>query len=350
MKNNKYPYIIAEIGCNHNGDIQLAKKMIDEAKRCGCDAVKIQLWTSKELVTRDHMLELDNGDVILENVAEWKTKEHGLNNIFEQTDKYAISYDEHIEIFDYCRKIGIDYGSTGVTKEGIDFLVDQKVNFLKVASMDINNPDFVSHLLSKDIPVYISVGLASLAEIESIVNLITPEKRDNVVFLQCTSLYPPVESEVNLNFMKTMKKTFNIRVGYSDHTLGFSISLAAVALGAEVLEKHFTLDKNMPGWDHKVSADPVEMEIMCTESKRIVDSLGSYERILSEREINKRLKFRRSAVTIRYLSKGDKITFEDIVFKRPGTGIAPNEMKYLIGRILKHDIVTDKTLFWEDLV
>lgn len=348
MKKNKYPYIIAEIGGNHNGNMDLAKKMIDIAKECGADAVKFQLYRGNELITRKHLIELNSGIVKLENVQEWNTKELGLKNIFEQIEQFAIQEKEHIELFEHARKIGIDYASSCITNEEIDFLVNQKVNFLKIASMDVNNPVFIHHALSKNIPIIISLGLASLGEIENVVNLIPEKYKKNVTLLHCISLYPPKDELVNLNFIKTLSTNFDIEIGYSDHTLGFSIALAAVALGAKVIEKHFTLDKNMPGWDHKVSANPDELKIICEESKRIFESLGDGRKKVSKEEMEKRLKFRRSCITATELTASHIISEKDIVYKRPGTGISPDEIKYLIGRKLKKDVKADYLLTWED--
>ena len=350
INNRKYPYIIAEIGCNHNGDVELAKKMVTEAKKCGCDAVKFQLWRPDELATEDHQKELNDGVVKLENVSEWNTPEHGLNDIFSQIKKYTFSYEKHIELFEYCREIGIDYSSTPITNEGVDFLTDQKAQFLKISSMDVNNTELISYCIKTGLPVIISVGLADLAEIERVVSLFTDTTVDQLTILQCTSLYPPREEEINLHFMNTIKDTFKINTGYSDHSLGFSIPLAAIALGAKVIEKHFTLDKDMPGWDHKVSANPEEMKIICSEGKKIADSLGNGIRKLNDREMEKRLKFRRSAVAAIDLRKGNIVNKSDLVYKRPGTGISPDEEKYLIGRVLRNDIEAGKTIFWKDLI
>src|SRR6185503_17634407 len=167
----KAPYIIAEIGCNHNGDVALAKKMMSEAKACGCDAVKFQLWKKDELFTDQYLRDLDEGRIKLENVSEWKTKEMGLRNIFDQVEKFHIYKKEHIELFAFAKKLKVDVGSTVVTKDGVDFLIEQKVAFLKVASMDTNYPDFVEYVISKNYPAIISTGMGSQKEIDTIVKL-----------------------------------------------------------------------------------------------------------------------------------------------------------------------------------
>lgn len=346
----KYPYIIAEIGGNHNGDIELGKKMILAAKEAGADSVKFQLYRKEDLWTQDHLEELNRGDVQLENVSNWSTEELGLQNIFDQVKRFAIQEKEHIELFNYAREIGIQYATSTFTKNDIDFCIDQKVAYLKVASCDVTNLDLIEYGLSKNYPIMISVGMASLGDIENIVSLIPESCKKNVTILHCVSLYPPKDSYVNLKFMNTIKNAFGINVGYSDHTLGFSVPLAAVAHGASVIEKHFTLDKNMPGWDHKVSADPKEMRIICHESKRIIDALGTGIKVLSADELEKRKKFRRSCATAGALKAGQVITKDDILFKRPGTGIPANKIYEIIGRHVAHDIAADKTLFWEDLV
>lgn len=346
----RYPYIVAEIGGNHNGDVELGKRMIREAKACGADAVKFQLYRRCDLWTEDHLKELNDGLVKLENVSAWETKELGLKDIFAQVDKFAVQEKEHIEFFNCARECGIDYGTSTFTKKDVDFCIDQKVANLKVASCDVTNLDLIEYVISKDYPTHIALGMASLAEIEAIVNLIPEKCRHNVTLLHCVSLYPPKDELVNLKFIETLRRNFGMAVGYSDHTLGFEIPLAAVAMGASVIEKHFTLDKNMPGWDHRVSADPAEMKIICSASKRITDALGDGIRRVSDDELAKCKKFRRTIATARALKAGEEIRYEDILFKRPGTGIPADKYKEIIGRHVVRDIDENKTLFWEDLV
>ena len=192
--------------------------------------------------------------------------------------------------------------------------------------------------------------MCSLGEVENIVNLVPQKFRHNVTLLHCVSLYPPKDEYVNLNFMDTLKNAFGLPVGFSDHTLGTAIPLAAIAKGAAVIEKHFTLDKNLPGWDHKVSATPNEMKIICEDGKRIIDALGSGIKVVSDAEMEKRLKFRRGLVTKHALEKGHELVYDDFMFKRPGTGISADRLNEVIGRHVNRDIEADKTLFWEDLV
>lgn len=345
-----HPYIVAEIGGNHNGDIDLAKRMIRSAKECGADAVKFQLYRRCDLWTEDHLKELNDGVVKLENVSSWSTEELGLKDIFAQVDRFAVQEQEHIEFFSYARECGIDYGTSAFTKKDVDFCIDQRVANLKVASCDVTNLDLIEYVISRDYPVHIALGMASLSEIAAIANLVPERCRRNVTFLHCVSLYPPEDGLVNLRFLETLRRNFGIEVGYSDHTLGFEIPLAAIALGARVVEKHFTLDKGMPGWDHRVSADPEEMRIICSAARRISAALGDGIKRVSDGELAKRMKFRRSIATARPLKAGQEISYEDIVFKRPGTGISADRFREIIGRHAARDIESDKTLFWEDLL
>ncbi len=346
----KYPYIVAEIGANHNGDMDLALKLIEEAKKSGADAVKFQMYGKNDLCTFDYLTELNEGVVKLENVPAWSSSELGLSNIFEQAEKFAVEEKEHIEYFDFARKIGIDYSTSAFNKNGVDFCVDQKVAFLKIASCDVTNLDLIEYAISKNYPLQIALGMADLGDIDAIVKMIPENNRHNITLLHCVSLYPPKDEIVNLNFINTLRSTFGLKVGYSDHTLGYSIPLAAITLGATVIEKHFTLDKNLPGWDHKVSATPDEMRIICEQSKRIIDAMGNGLKIVSQDELEKRKKFRRSVTTAHMIPEGHVISYDDIVFKRPGTGIPANNWKEIIGRRTNRNIEADKTLFWEDLV
>lgn len=349
MWKNKTPYIIAEIGCNHNGDLDLARKMIHEAEKCGCDAVKFQLWTKDMLFTDNYLQELNDGKVRLENVSKWETKELGLNNIFDQVERFSIYKKEHEALFACARKAKIGYSSSVFRKEDVDFLIDQKVSFLKIASMDINNFELIDYVLSRNYRTVISTGLATLGEIDMVAQRVPSKARKNVALLHCVSLYPPRDAMVNLKFIQTLSAVYGFTIGYSDHTLGYSIPLAAAALGARVIEKHFTLDKKLPGWDHHVSADPQEMQIICRETKRISAALGDGRKVLSDEEKEKQLKFRRSLVTTREIKKGEKFTAKHFTFKRPGTGIPPHEVNYVIGRQAARKLEGNRTVTWRDI-
>lgn len=348
LKNLNKPYIIAEIGCNHNGDTDLAIKMIDEAKKCGADAVKLQFFDANNLCTNKYLDELDAGIVRLENVDR---KIFDLFNVREQIKKYRNDEKQLIIFREHCKNIGIDFGCAAANEQGIEFLASIQSDFIKLASMDADNPKMIKAAIKTGLPIIISTGMSSLAEIDEIYNLFKKENYDNFSLLHCVSIYPPRNEIVNLNFIDTLQNIYrDCEIGYSDHTLGYAISLAAIAKGAKIIEKHFTLDKNMEGWDHKVSADPKDLEIICKEGQNIFECLGSYHKIVSQDELEKREKFRRSATTARDIKEGEIITENDIVYKRPGTGITPAESKWLIGRKAKCDIAEDTTLVWDYFV
>lgn len=350
LKNMKQLYIIAEIGCNYNGDINLGLKMIDEAKRCGAHAVKFQFFNETNLSTNKYLDELDSGKVKLENVDKWESKGLGLSTIREQVRAF-MSTKEQLKIFrDYAKKIDLDFGCTPADEFGVEFLASIQSDFIKLSSMDADNPKMINAAIKTGLPIIISTGMSSLAEIDEIYNIFKKAKYDNFSLLHCVSIYPPRNEIVNLNFINTLQQIYDCEIGYSDHTLGYAISLAAIAKGAKIIEKHFTLDKNMEGWDHKVSADPQELEIICKEGQNIFECLGSNYKVVSQDELDKREKFRRSATTTRNIKEGEIITEDDIVYKRPGTGITPTEAKWLIGRKARHDIAEDTTLIWDYFV
>jgi len=335
------PYIIAEIGANHNGDMDLARKMINSAKSCGCDAVKFQSWTPDSLVARE---EYDRN----QKYADSRKKHFG--SLKDMVEKYYLREDQHWELKRYCDKVGIEFCSTPFSKEEADLLEEMKVPFIKIASMDINNLSFLGHVARKKKPILLSTGMATLAEIENAVRTIEAEGNSQIILLHCISIYPPAYEDINLNNIVMLRRSFGFPVGFSDHTVGVSIPLASVALGTCVIEKHFTLDKDMPGWDHAISANPDEMSFIVKESINIVKSLGSFRRYVSQAEEKKKIIFRRSIVAKKDLKKNSVINMDDIVFKRPGSGIRPDEAPYVINRIVKRDISADELIAWKDLL
>ncbi len=341
-------YVIAEIGANHNGDMTLAREMIAAAKDCGCDAVKFQLWGRHTAHTESYIQKLSAqkklGDVDL------STPELGLGTVADQLERFQCTQDQHVELKQYADSVGIDFSSTALTEEDIDFLVELDVAFLKIASQDTDHPHFIKYIAEKGLPTILSTGLSNWAEIEEAVECFKPDQMHNLCLMHVVSLYPPDDSLINLRKIMTMESVFGVPVGYSDHSIGFSIPLAAVTLGAVAIEKHFTMDKNMPGWDHKVSADPAEMRIICSEAKRIHAALGSANPQLSPDEVKKADHFRRSIVTTKAVKKGEVLSMDKLFFKRPGVGIKPNELKYVLNRVASRDIAGDELVKWDDLV
>lgn len=348
LKNNKKigdfekPYIIAELGSNHNGDMNIAEKLIRQAKEAGCDCVKFQSWSkdtifSKKVYEDNYFLADDyrnRDDYTLEEIVE----------------EFSISESELLDMKKICDRLDIDCTSTPFSKREVDFLVDTlHVPFIKVASMDLNNYPFLDYIGSKGIPVVLSTGLSDLYEIDKAVKTIEKTGNTQISLLHCISIYPPKMEDINLNNIYTLRKIYpEYPIGFSDHTIGTSIPLAAVAMGAAIIEKHFTLDKNMFGWDHKVSADFKEMQEIVKESENICKALGSYKRIVSDAELKKREAFRRSIVASKRILKGQVITEDMIDYKRPGTGIPPEYKDFIIGRIAKNDIEYDQMILESD--
>ncbi|WP_445383551.1 N-acetylneuraminate synthase family protein [Robiginitalea sp. IMCC43444] len=340
VQNYQRPYVIAEIGANHNGDMKLAKKMILSAKECGADCVKFQSWTSKSLIARE---EYERNQVYNDS----KKKHFG--SLKEMVSKYALTDQQHKDLKDFCESHQITFASSPFSPAEADLLARLEVPFFKIASMDINYLDFIGHVAAYQKPIILSTGMATLSEIDKAVNTCFQKGNDQVILLHCISIYPPEYKDIHLNNIPMLQQAFGLPVGFSDHTIGTSIPLASVALGACLIEKHFTLDKDLPGWDHEISADPREMKEICTESKNITASLGSSIRTVSEAEENKKAKFRRSLVFTKSLKKGSVLNRSDLTAKRPGTQIPPDALKFVLGRTLSQDVNEDDLVSWDSL-
>ncbi|MBW6488461.1 N-acetylneuraminate synthase family protein [Sulfurimonas sp.] len=337
------PYVIAELGANHNGDMELAKKLIVQAKEAGADCVKFQSWSKNTIFARK---KYEDNYFIADDYRD--RTDYTLEEI---VDDYSISEDELLEMKKFADELEIDCTSTPFSKEEADFLVDKLESpFIKVASMDLNNYPFLEYLAKKSKPIVISTGLSELYEIDKAVKTIENAGNGQIVILHCVSTYPPVDSDVHLNNIKTLMTTYpEYPIGFSDHTLGTAIPLASVALGACLIEKHFTFDKNMEGWDHKVSATKDEMQEIVENAKRISEALGSF-RIAATESDEKKREFRRSIVLTREMKKGEVISYEDIDYKRPGGAFDPDMTEFVVGRTVNKDLKFDHILTKEDIV
>ncbi len=333
------PYNIAEIGSNHNGDMDLAFKLIDAAVDSGADAVKFQSWSKKSLVCKNEYAR---------NTKYADTYRH-FGTLEEMCEKYQLTHEQHREAAQYCRKKNITFLSTPFSMDEADLLESLDVCCYKIASMDVNHHPLLAHVARKGKPVILSTGMATLGEIESALDIFRSNGAGPLALLHCIAIYPPRHEDINLRNLETLGKAFDLPVGFSDHSFGVAIPLAAVALGACIIEKHFTLDKNMKGWDHWVSATPEEMKTIVDEGKNIFTALGSSVRSLSVAEQEKKKSFRRRIVLKRNMFKGEKIEMSDLDFKRPGNGIAPSELAYVLGRHVNRDIEEDGELDWKDL-
>lgn len=333
------PYIIAEIGANHNGDMDLCKAMIDEARRCGADAVKFQSWSVNSLISRAEY----------ERHTSYGDKERHFGSLHEMVERYQLTAEQHRDVASYCETKGVHFMSTPFSPEEVDLLVALAVPALKVASMDVNHPVLLEHIAKTGKPVILSTGMASLAEIATALGTLRDHGAGPVALLHCVSIYPPAYEDVHLRNIPTLADAFEVPVGFSDHSLGVSVPLAAVALGACVIEKHFTTDKQLEGWDHPISADPPELEALCRDAKNIFTALGHKGRTVSPAELDKRRKFRRCIVLKHAVPAGHTLSLADLDYKRPGTGIHPNEYPYLVGRKTLRDLASDHELAWADL-
>lgn len=333
------PYIIAEVGSNHNGDMDLCRRLIDAAIDAGAHAVKFQSWTETSLIAKEEY----------ERNTEYSDKKRHFGSLRQMVKAYQLTTKQHLETHAYCQSRGIAFCSTPFAKEEADLLDKLEVPFIKIASMDIVNLPLLRHVARKNRPVVISTGMATLAEIEQSVETVRGEGNDQIVLLHCVSIYPPEYDMINLRNLASLQQIFEVPVGFSDHTLGTAIPLAAIALGACVIEKHFTLDQDMPGWDHAISANPAQLRTIVEEGKNIFTALGCTRRVVTETELEKRKKFRRSLLARHTLPQGHVLSEDDLDAKRPGTGISPDEIPYVLGRKIARDLQEDQVIRWEDL-
>ena len=333
------PYIIAELGANFNGDFGIAEEMVAQAAAAGIQAAKFQSWTKESIMIRQ---------LYAGKKAEITSFGHSEQS--ELLDYLSLSEADHVKAKALCDKYGLHFSSTPISFRHVDLLVDLDVPFLKVASMDLNHPLFIRYIAEQQRPVILSTGMGSYAEIDAAVKIFQDVGNDQLVLLHCTSLYPPNDDEINLLNLGDLQARYPYPVGYSDHSLGVTIPLAAVALGAPVIEKHYTLDKGMEGWDHAVSATADEFAQIVTESRRILLARGHKEHRLNEREAAQKSNFRRSLVYGGDLKAGTVLRLEDITYKRPGTGIPPAEYASVVGKTLGQDVQGDTLISQEQFV
>ncbi len=333
-------YVIAEIGSNHNGDMELAKKMIEVAKECGADAVKFQSWDttifSSDVYKKNYFLGDD-----YRNRSDYTLK--------EIVQEFAVTYDDLVLLRDHCRKVGIDFASTPFNEKQADDLVALDAPYVKIASMDVTNPRLLKHAARTGLPVILSTGFAELHEIDRAVGWLEEAGCEDLVILHCVSLYPPDDNEVNLDNIDMLRDLYGYPVGFSDHTRGTALPIAAIAKRAVIVEKHFTLDRDMFGWDHKMSCTPEELTEICSARDRIHPALGQRRRVVGARELSRRDEYRRSIVTARPVAKGARIVAEDLDFRRPGTGLEPAVSDLIVGTYAARDMEEDYLVTLSDI-
>jgi len=316
--------IIAEAGVNHNGSIKMAKQLIDVATEAGADIVKFQTFKAGKLVSKAAR-QAEYQKANLKNMDDSQ---------YNMLKKLELDEAMHIELIDYCQQKGITFLSTGFDEESVDMLDRLGVPFYKIPSGEITNKPYLQHIARKLKPVVISTGMADLNEIKEALDVLTGEGLDlsMITVLHCNTEYPTPMEDVNLKAMLTIKETFKVKVGYSDHTKGIEVAIAAVAMGAEVIEKHFTLDRNLPGPDHKASLEPDELKAMVSAIRNIELALGDGVKKASKSEIKNITLARKSIVAIKKIKKGEIFSTQNIASKRPGNGINPMRWDEIIGK------------------
>lgn len=331
-------FIIAEAGVNHNGDPELARQLIDVAKTAGADAVKFQLFRADRLAS---------AAAPKAGYQVWTTG--GGESQLEMLRRLGLPLEAHRALRDYCGEQGILYLCTPFDEPSADFLETLAVAAFKIPSGELTNLPFLAHVARKGKSLIVSTGMATLAEVEAAVRTIDAAGNRDVVLLHCVSNYPANPAEANLRAMQTMAEAFGLPVGYSDHTPGIEVALAAVALGACVIEKHFTLDRTLPGPDHRVSLEPQELVALVRGIRTVEAALGHGRKEPAPSEADTAAVARKSLVAAKDIATGSTVTADSIAIKRPGTGLPPAMLEQVVGRIATEDIPADTVLTLEML-
>ncbi|TCS35099.1 N-acetylneuraminate synthase [Paucimonas lemoignei] len=339
-------FIIAEAGVNHNGDERLALDLVETAASCGADAVKFQTFSADKLVRPGA------------EKAEYQKQATGNGDQYAMLKALEMSPELHQRLFERCKELDIEFMSTPFDEDAVEFLLHLGMERIKIPSGEITNEPFLTFLASKGKPLILSSGMATLDEILRAVDVIQCARNDFgldtplnqvLTILHCTSNYPAKCKDVNLRALQTIAEATGLPVGYSDHTLGIAVSTAAVAMGARIIEKHFTIDRKLPGPDHQASLDPKELAQLVRQIRDVEQALGSAIKQPTESELPVRDLVRRSVTLVRPLVAGGVVSREDMALLRPGTGIPPAELDATIGKTVTRDIPAGTTLQWSDL-
>lgn len=325
--------IIAEAGVNHNGSFNLAKKMVEAAKEAGVDYVKFQTFNPKKLVSK-----------FAEKAAYQKETTGADESQLEMLQKLTLTNDNFIELKKYCDSIGIGFISTPFDLDSIRFLETFNMDFWKVPSGEVTNLPYLEAIAKTGRKVVMSTGMCNIEEIKAAIDVLEKNGTKEVEILHCNTQYPTPFEDVNLSAMLTIKKEVGKTVGYSDHTLGIEVPIAAVAMGAKVIEKHFTLDKNMEGPDHRASLNPVELKQMVSAIRNIEKSIGSGDKVASFSESANKSVARKSIVASRDIKRGEILSENNMTTKRPGSGISPMKWYEVLGNTAKRDFKEDELI------
>lgn len=322
-------YIIAEAGVNHNGSIELAKKLVEKAKEAGADCVKFQTFSSENLVTSDALK------------ADYQKKNTDDTTQLQMLKKLELTYDEFKQLKDFCNEVDIDFISTPFDIESVDFLSKIDMKFWKIPSGEITNLPYLEKISRTGKPIILSTGMCNLQEVKDAIRILENGACKDISILHCTTEYPAPFSECNLNVLETLKKELKKEVGYSDHTKGILAPIIAVAKGAQIIEKHFTLDRNMDGPDHAASLEPAELKEMIDNIRLAEKMLGDGIKRSMTSENSNRLIVRKSIVAKCEIKKGEKLTEDNMTTKRPGTGISPMRWYEIVGTRAVRDYKKD---------
>lgn len=325
-------YIIAEAGVNHNGSFDLACRLVDAAKAAGADCIKFQTFRSQNLVSRNA------------GKADYQKDTTGDGSQSDMLSKLELSYDAFSRLKQYCEEVGITFLSTPFDLESVAFLDELGVPFWKIPSGEVTNLPYLEALAKTGRPVVMSTGMCEMGEIEAAIRVLREHGTADIRLLHCNTEYPTPFADVNLRAMETMRRAFGVEVGYSDHTKGIEVPIAAVALGATIIEKHFTLDRNMEGPDHKASLEPDELAAMVSAIRNIEQALGSGVKTVSPSERKNIAVARKSIVAKRAIKAGERLTEENLTVKRPGSGVSPMRWRGVLGTAAIRDFEEDEMI------
>lgn len=326
-------FIIAEAGVNHNGSFELALKLVDKAKEAGADCVKFQTFHSENEISR-----------FAEKAEYQKENSNTAESQLDMVKKLELPFSDFVKLKAHCDKVGIVFLSTPFELDSVAFLDTIEMPFWKIPSGEVTNYPFLRAIAKTRKPVVMSTGMCEIDEIATAIELLKANGTSKISLLHCNTEYPTPFEDVNLNAMKTLREHFGVEVGYSDHTAGIEVAIAAAALGATIIEKHFTLDKNMAGPDHKASLEPEELAAMVTGIRRIELAMGNGEKTVSHSEQKNMDIARKSIVAKREIAKGEVFTEDNITTKRPGNGINPMQWNEVVGAIAKRDFREDELI------
>ena len=330
-------FIIAEAGVNHNGSLETALQLVDQACNAGADAIKFQLYRVEEQVSH------------VAPSADYQRDRGGSDNMLEMARAYDLPWEDHYAIVERCQRLGIAYMSSCFDSEAVDLLLDLGADCIKVASGEITNYPLLSHIAATGKPIVLSTGMSTLQDVAGSVDLIQGAGESPIVLLQCVSEYPARPETINLRSMVTMGAAFGVPVGYSDHTLGSTVAVAAVALGACVIEKHFTLDKTLPGPDHAMSLEPQGLREFVCAIRTAEAAFGDGIKRPHPSEQTNRVISRRGLVSVGSIGAGERIDDSNTTLKRPALGIDPRLLHAVRGRKAAVDIPADVPITWEML-